>query len=330
MEDNNHTTVAKASTGLGDLVDEIPNPPRWLKDALAVPREEGIVTVDGCALHYFRWGDRRKPAIIMTHGFLAHARCFAFIAPYLANDFHLVAFDMSGMGESSTHNLYTTDLRVKELLGVAEQTGLCDNGGKPTIIAHSFGGLVSTAAVHAHPDKFAGLIICDLMIIRPSVLAAHRDKFSPPGRKRGDQPNNVYPDYPTAKQRFVLSPPQATNEPALFDYMAYHSLKRVSGGWSWKFDPAVFSRVEGVKQTWSEIGQKVATAPVRKAIIHGLESLLFTADSANYMNELAEQNGEETIPIIGIPHARHHLMLDQPIAFVTALKSVLETWAKIE
>ncbi len=32
------------------------------------------------------------------------------------------------------------------------------------------------------------------------------------------------------------------------------------------------------------------------------------------------------IPMIGIPNAKHHLMLDEPIAFVTALRSVLALW----
>ncbi|MEZ5503360.1 MAG: hypothetical protein R3E50_12205 [Halioglobus sp.] len=38
----------------------------------------------------------------------------------------------------------------------------------------------------------------------------------------------------------MLSPPQKVNEPYLFDYMAFHSLKEVAGGWTWKFHPSVF------------------------------------------------------------------------------------------
>src|SRR3546814_2919648 len=39
-----------------------------------------------------------------THGFLAHARCFAFIAPFLAKDYDVVAYDLSAMGDSAVRS----------------------------------------------------------------------------------------------------------------------------------------------------------------------------------------------------------------------------------
>src|SRR3546814_2008986 len=83
------------TNGLGDIDPEwAPNPeelPRWFVDALAVPRDAGFVEVDGTRIHYFRWGRRGAPPVLMTHGFLAHARCFAFIAPFLAKAYAVVA-----------------------------------------------------------------------------------------------------------------------------------------------------------------------------------------------------------------------------------------------
>jgi len=319
-------TKITATSAIADLDVAVSNPPAWLSEALAIPREEGFVEADGCDIHYFRWGDKAKPGILLLHGFLAHSRCFAFIAPYLAADYHVVAYDMSGMGDSGKRDSYAQEVRVAELLSVAEQTGLFDEGKTPTLIAHSYGGQVAVAAVHAHPEKFAGTVICDLMIIRPSQIEANAALFSPPGSQNPNRPNRIYPDYPTAKKRFVLSPPQAVEQDILFDFMAYHSLRQVDGGWSWKFDPSVFQRQPGFEKKWSGTGERVATAPGRKAIIYGMESVLFTADSVAYMKELAGQLGEPDIPIIGIPHARHHLMLDQPMAFVSSLKCVLEMW----
>ena len=211
-------------------------------------------------------------------------------------------------------------------MAVTQATGLFDHTVKPTIVAHSFGGRIGTATVHAHPDLFNGLIICDLMIIRPSILKANADKFGPPGKRDPNRANRIYPDYETAKSRFVLSPPQQVEHPELFDYMAYHSLKQVEGGWQWKFDPRVFTLPKNAEKSWSEVGEQLILAPGKKAIIYGKKSILFTDDSVDYMNELAEQHNADLIPMIDIPFARHHLMLDQPIAFVTALKSVLGFW----
>ncbi|MFT6046271.1 MAG: pimeloyl-ACP methyl ester carboxylesterase [Arenicella sp.] len=323
---NIHPAPDQNTTGLGDLDNAVSAPPVWLRDVLSVPREEGYVEVDGVNIHYFRWGDRSKPAILMLHGFLAHSRCFAFIAPYLAADYHVVAYDFSGMGDSDARDSYSLQVRIEELLGVAEQTGLSSNNAKPIIVAHSYGGHVGVAALRAHPEKFSGIIICDLMILRPSVWKETAGLFKPPGNQNSKRKNRVYPDYETAKQRFVLSPPQEVEQPELFDFMAFHSLTEVAGGWSWKFDPSVFNREPGSEKNFLRTAEKLVTAPGRKAIIYGKQSLLFTDDSAAYVQETIAELDAPNIPIIGIPHARHHLMLDQPIAFVSALRTVLACW----
>jgi len=309
----------------------VDTPSQWLTSALSVSRTEGSLSVDGCDIRYFEWGDKAKPSIIMLHGFLAHSRCWAFIAPYLADDYHVVAFDMSGMGDSGWRADYSQQHRVNELMAVAKHTGLFSKATQPTIIAHSYGGRVATATISAYPDAFAGLIICDLMIIRPSVLKANADKFRPPGNQDPNRTNRIYPDYATAKQRFVLAPPQKVEQAELFDFMAYHSLKQVDGGWQWKFDPGVFQQTKDAKGSgnieWGKIGEHVVKAPGRKVIIYGKDSLLFNADSVAYVNELVAEFEQATIPIIEIPLARHHLMLDQPIALLTALRSTLAHWA---
>ena len=36
------------------------------------------------------------------------------------------------------------------------------------------------------------------------------------------------------------------------------------------------------------------------------------------------------VPFIEIPEARHHVMLDQPLAFVAALRTLLQEWRHSE
>ena len=108
--------------------------------------------------------------------------------------------------------------------------------------------------------------------------------------------------------------------------MAYHSLRRVEDGealgWSWKFDPMVFQGNGDHQEKWLQTPQRVVALQHRLAIIYGEKSKLFNADSAAYLREL----GGSHIPMIAIPEAEHHLMLDQPLALVTALRSVLALW----
>lgn len=322
--------MAIAALSSPDLTVEIPadstSTPPWFETALASPRREGWLDSDGCPIHYFSWGDSTNPGILLLHGFLAHSRCFAFIAPLLANDFYVVAYDFSGMGDSGVREGYPDQVRLQELLDVAEGTGLFASGHKPTIVAHSYGGSVGLIAMEECHEQFSGLVICDLMTLRPERLGEHSKDSGPPGADEPRRPNRVYPDYETAKGRFVLSPPQKVNEPYLFDYMAFHSLKEVEGGWSWKFHPSVFERATDLHERLLAQGKRIANAPGRIMIVYGEESVLFDADSADYVREC----GGEHIPMIGIPDARHHLMLDQPVAFISALKTILVLWGKQE
>lgn len=297
--------------------------PDWFVSALEVPREDGFIDVLGARIRTYRWGDRKKPGLLLTHGFLAHARCFAFIAPFLAADYHIVAYDLSGMGESDARDSYPDDLRADEMAGVAEAAGLTENGAKPVIIAHSYGAGVGVGTVTRYPDLFAGLIVCDLMIMRPERMAEHfAAGGGRPGSRDHRKPNKVYPDYATARGRYVLSPPQPVGVPFLMDYMAYHSMRRVDGGYSWKFDPSVLQGDDREQDFWTRQGERMVHAPGRKAIVYGEKSRLFDTDSAAWLREL----GGHDLPIIAVPEARHHLMLDQPLAFVTALRAVLESW----
>lgn len=294
--------------------------PAWFEEALAIPRREGFVDSGGCAMHYFSWGDPSNPGVLLLHGFLAHARCFAFIAPLLANDYYLVAYDHSGMGDSGVRESYPDEIRLQELMDVAAATGLLENDHKPTIVAHSYGGSIGLVAMEQCHERFSRLIICDLMTLRPERLAAHAKESGPPGSQNPKRENRIYPDYDTAKARFVLSPPQRVNEPYLFDYMAFHSLKRVQDGWSWKFHPSVFERSVDIHERLLAQGKRIANAPGCVVIVYGQQSALFDDDSADYIREC----GGEHIPMIGIANARHHLMLDQPVAFSSVLNTVLK------
>lgn len=318
--------MLNAVTAIPNLSAELPpdagDVPSWLERALQVPREEGWVESGGCDIHYFRWGSPDKPGLLLIHGFLAHARCFAFIAPFLAQHYHVVAFDLSGMGDSGARDTYPDAVRAAEVEDVARATGLFEHAEKPIVIAHSYGGHVAITAMQDRHALFGGLVICDLMVLRPERLEAYFASEKPL-RSDPTRPNRVYPDYDAAKARFVLSPPQPVNVPCLFDYMAFHSLKQVEGGWTWKFDTSVFQSDFGMTERMLKQGELIARTPGRKAIVYGQDSLLFDDDSADYIREC----GGTDIPAIAIPGARHHLMLDEPIAFASVLRALLAQWS---
>lgn len=295
---------------LAALEGRVPDAPDWFHRALA--RKPEIVTApsNGCDLNVLRWGDRSKPGIVLLHGNGAHAWWWSFIAPYLAEDYNVAAFDMSGMGDSDRRTAYTMDLYGDEPIDVAAACGMLDHAEPPVIVGHSFGGFVTMVCGARHGAKLAGVILVDSPV-------------NPPGREDGPpsdrvhQPHRIYPTLEAALQRFRLAPAQPCENLFIVDYIARLSLTEVPGGWSWKFDPGIWQSFRT-----GDSATALRSIACRIGILRGDDSVLMPPEIADYMFQLLGH----PVPVVGIPEARHHVMLDQPLAVVTALRALLSDW----
>jgi len=74
--------------------------PAWFTQAVSTPCEDRFVSVDGCRIHYLRWGPAGKPGLCFVHGGYAHAHWWDWIAPFFSGAFSVVALDLGGMGDS--------------------------------------------------------------------------------------------------------------------------------------------------------------------------------------------------------------------------------------
>jgi pimeloyl-ACP methyl ester carboxylesterase len=284
--------------------------PKWFVDALANSPEERSVDVEGCTIRYLRWGEVGKPGLLLVHGGAAHSRWWSFLAPLLARDYCVVALDMSGHGDSGRRELYPRELWAMEAIAVAEHAGL-DKAGPPIIVGHSLGGLVTIVAASLYGDRMAGAVIVDSPVQRP-------DPESQEGRQgRAFRNPKVYPTLEEAVTHFHLIPFQPCENGYIVEHVAKNSLKKTDGGWSWKFDPVVFERV-----SLKPMSDYLADTHCRIAILRGELSNLVPPETGAYMYELLNRNA----PIIEIPQAHHHLILDQPLAFIAALRAVLADW----
>lgn len=291
--------------------------PGWFEQALDVPRREHWIDVDGVSLHGFSWGDPGKPAVLFTHGMMAHARCWAFVAPLLAEHYHLAAFDLSGMGDSGWRDSYSFEERAAGALGFAKALDM----QRPALVCHSFGGSVGLAALEANPEAWRSLIVCDMTMLRPEDLEDFESNRV--RRPVAEQPreNRVYESFASARARFRLAPEQPCANTYLVDYMAYHSLRQLDGGWQWKFDPKVLAP-DGSRNSdwWLSIPHRFVALDVPKAIIHGELSLLYRPHTTAYLRSLAST----PLPIVPLIGAHHHVMLDQPLALAAALEALLQ------
>ena len=297
------TGGAAASTSL-DATDA----PRWFRDALATPYADRTVEVEGCAIHYLEWGDPSKPGVVLIHGGAAHAHWWTFIAPQLARHYHVVALDMSGHGDSGRREEYPREIWAKEAMAVAADAALI---GAPVLVGHSLGGMVSVVAASLYGDRLAGAIIVDSPIRAPdpeSQEGAQGRMFRNP---------KTYPDVATAMQHFRLMPPQPCENRFILDYVARQSLHQVAGGWTWKFDPKVFIRF-----SLRPMNEYLADARCRVGVLRAELSDLVPPEIGEYIYELLDRNA----PIVEIPQAHHHLILDQPLAFIAAVRAILADW----
>jgi pimeloyl-ACP methyl ester carboxylesterase len=288
---------------------EVPPAPRWFETAVSIVPESRFVDVEGAPIHYLRWGDRARPGLLFVHGNAAHAYWWSFIAPYLAQDYNVAAMDLSGMGDSGWRSNYAMELFVREQLAVAEAAGMFAAAEPPIIVAHSFGGFLTILTGALYGDRLGGTVIVDSPVNPPERRVGH------PAREI--RPNRVYPTLPAALARFRLMPPQTCDNLYIVDWIARHSLKAVEGGFTWKFDPAIW-RDFSIGNT----ADRLRATKCRIAIFRGEGSVLLPPEIGEYMFNLLGR----AAPVVEIPQAQHHVMLDQPLAFVSALRALFADW----
>lgn len=286
----------------------IPASPDWFRNALAAPRRRGRTEVDGASIHYLAWGDPERPALVLVHGGAAHAEWWSFLAPLLANRYSVLALDLSGHGESDRRRDYSHEQWAAELLAAHRHAGLRP---QPILIGHSMGGLVSIVAASLFGDRLAGAVIVDSPVSRPDPESQEGE------RGRSFRNPKTYPDLESALSHFRLVPGQPCENGFVLDHIARHSLRRTSEGWSWKFDPRVFLSRRG-----EALADHLRGARCRVALFRGEYSRVVPPETGDYMYELL---GRES-PLVEIPEAHHHLMLDQPLAFVAAVRTLLADW----
>jgi len=287
---------------------EMPPHPVWFEKALAMPTEAGRVTVEGAEIVWKAWGDRGQPGVILIHGGVAHKQWWDAIAPFISEGRRIVAIDLSGMGDSGHRDIYRMPLYAQEVKAVAHDAGLFD-AGKPFVVGHSFGGFVTMVSSMEFGDELAGAIILDSPVRPPE----EQRSSSPP--QRGGK---TYEKLETAIARFRLLPPQPCETVYVVDHIARNSLKAVEGGWSWKFDPNLWAKLEYQRRD-PEVLRDSAKCPL--AFFRGSDTSLVTDDIWTFMRDTF---GPDT-PMISIPDAQHHLILDQPLAVASALETLMQS-----
>jgi pimeloyl-ACP methyl ester carboxylesterase len=280
--------------------------PAWFTAALATPAEEGGVEVDGARIRYRAWGEPGAPGAVLVHGTAAHARWWDHVAPQLPAGMRVVALDLSGHGDSDRRSQYSLDRWAGEVIAVAANGGI---SGAPVVIGHSLGGIVAMRAAALHGAALAGIVVID----SPMYEAPPQPRDTVMGSVFGGE--RTYSSREAALVRFRLVPEQPVL-PYARDHVAAWSVTRHPGGeWGWKFDRALFAKMA---PSWP----MVRPAHCRAAILRAQHGVMTPAMASL----LCERLGHVTT-VFEIPAAGHHVLLDEPLCLVTALRAVLAGWS---
>jgi pimeloyl-ACP methyl ester carboxylesterase len=304
-----------------------PPSPQWFKDAVAQAPERIFVESLGSKIELLIWGERGKPGLLLAHGNSAHADWWSFIAPFLAKDYRVASMSLAGMGASDWRDAYAFQDFAEDAEACAQAAGLYDGGRKPIYIGHSFGGSQVFFSAVSHPERMHAAILVDTGFGGPPPNSPEAKRME---RIRNiptvDRASRVYRTLEEALSRFRFMPPQVAGNLFVADFIARRSLKRApledgSGeGWTWRFDPNMWAKLDrSIMETIEKAGTPEVQVPL--AHIAGDRSAIVARREQGEPSFLPD----DTLEII-IPDSAHHIMVDQPLALVAALRALLAVW----
>jgi pimeloyl-ACP methyl ester carboxylesterase len=270
-------------------------------------------------LHYADWGNRSAPPLLLVHGGRDHSRSWDWVAQELRRDWHVIAPDLRGHGDSawSPDGSYSISGYLYDLAQLIHQQQL-----EPvTIVAHSLGGGIALRYAGLYPEKVRKMVVIEGVGLnaRASTLSSAAQlqgawrRWIDDRRGLSARLPRRYATIEEALDRMRTENRYLSAEQAL--HLTIHGASRNEDGtYSWKFDnyvrsgPPVDITAEDQTALWGAI-----TCPV--LLCWGKKS--WAADPTERAGLF--QNAR-VAPFDNAGHWLHH---DQFDAFMAALRDFL-------
>ena len=268
-------------------------------------------------LHYVDWGNESAPPLLLVHGGKDHARSWDLVAEALRDDYHVIAPDLRGHGDSawSYGGHYTINEFVLDLAQLVEVLGLAP----VTIVSHSLGGAVALHYTGIYPDNVAKLVAIEGLGPPPKMLETLMD--TPMWERTAawiDQVRGLSSRTPRKYQSIDAAAARMQEEnsflsPEMARHLTVHGVARNEDGtFSWKFDnytrpfyPQRYDK-DGMRAHWGRI-----SCPT--LLVRGAES--WASDPAKDGRADAFKNAR-VANVDGAGHWVHHDQLDEFLALV--------------
>lgn len=266
------------------------------------PQHKMILARD-LSLHYMDWGKEGRQPMLLLHGLQDCAASWSFFAPKMARQYHVLALDHRGHGDSAwaPDGCYKLADYVGELAEVVEALDL----RSLVLIGHSAGAKNAFMYASQNPTRLAKLLIVDM---DPD---AHNPGSASMFERYRTEPDQ-WASLGAVIERLRLREPKANNET-----LRHHAMVLTKNGpegtREWKRDRAVVINYER-PDAW-DVLQKIACPTL---VVRGANSPLLTHSVAARMRkeiphcELAE-----------LPNAGHWCYDENPLAFEKTVRTFL-------
>lgn len=271
---------------------------------------EHDVTVSGLRLHYQEWGNPSAPAIIMLHGFGVSGHMFDEFADRMQDDFHLIAIDQRGHGDSewADDGDYSRSAFVNDLDGFAKSLEI----DRFILVGHSMGGLNSVSYTVEHPERVRALVLVDVGPESASEGVDNIVRFT-----RG--PDDLeFEEFVQMAHHFN----QRRSMENIRERMRHRLRPTENGKYTWKFDKRFREKDSGLR-IGSELSNDETWQLFRRVTVPTL--LVRGADSDVLTEEVAQRAAREMprTRLVVVPSAGHSVPGDNPDDFTSAVREFL-------
>ena len=135
---------------------------------------ERFSSINGLRIHYLDWGTAGRRPLILLHGIARVARAFDHLAPHFLRDYHVIAVDLRGHGESSWDPRadYLVEDYAKDVETLIGELGFTDL----VLWGNSTGGRVAQVLAGSRPELVSAVIVEDVGPERPPAISDRRAK----------------------------------------------------------------------------------------------------------------------------------------------------------
>ena len=261
-------------------------------------------------LHYVDWGNEGAPLMLLIHGGRDHCRNWDWVAQSLRKDYHIIAPDLRGHGDSQwmVGGTYMHMDFAYDIAQLVHQVAT----DKVTIVSHSLGGFISAHYAGMQPDKVEKLVLIEGLgpppgfraIIEKTPLHERLDAWVRDLRRASGRLPRRYETLEDALKRMQDENPHLSDEQAR--HLTLHGANRNEDGtYSWKFDNyvRVISPLNHQPNTLESAFDRIK-CPV--LLVHGSQSQ-FAVPEASLLARFKDVRVEK---IDGAGHWVHHDRLD--------------------